>query len=248
MTENRQLIADLIMLQGVSKVAVAEYAGVQPSALSHWLNGRPSIAAGKLEKLLSVIGLTQREGVFQYRDNESCLNPRIWRTEGYAPEMVGRCIELATRQFGKLQFAMPSDIKGAIFLYSKDGRWGVLQRCSPVLLLGHKDTPPAVGPGVVQRILDGDTKAFNDTVRLLSLAGRADLEALEVASSIRETAPAPARDTGSGDLARALLEWAAVGAYATESGLSPERAELVLRRFLQMSAEQKNLYLQGVFK
>lgn len=250
MENARQLVADTLALQGVSKAAAAAFAGVQPSALSHWLNGKPSIAPEKLSQVLSYIGLKYVGNEIGFRDNDELLSPRIWKAEDRVIEASVRCLTQARNQFGEVKIALPADIRGAAILFSKDGRWGAVQRCNPVLLVGHKETAAIVGNGVIKRILDGDTKALIDSSKILALANRVDIDALDVADSIRKTTGDnhPIDEPQAKDIfCDALIQWAGVSAGAVRAGLTPSRTQLVLRRFLEMPENEQDQFLQGTY-
>ncbi|EKE17076.1 MAG: hypothetical protein ACD_10C00632G0001 [uncultured bacterium] len=250
MEKARQLVADTLALQGVSKAAAAAFAGIQPSALSHWLKGKPSIAPEKLSQVLSYVGLKYIGNEIGFRDNDELLSPRIWRAEDSVMEASVRCLAQARKQFGEVKIGLPSDIRGAAIFFSKDGRWGTVQRCNPVLLVGHKETAAIVGAGVVKRILDGDTKALIDSSKILALADRVDLDALDVAHSIRKTtgdSQNPDGPPAADMLCDALVQWAGVSAAAAKAGLSPSRTQLVIRRFIEMPAVEQDRFLQGTY-
>lgn len=248
MDNPRQLVADTLALQGVSKAAAATFAGIQPSALSHWLNGKPSISPEKLSQVLSYLGLKYIGNEICFRDNDELLSPRVWRAEDRVMDAAVRSLFQARKQYGEVRFGLPSDTRGAAILFSKDGQWGVVQRCNPVLLVGHKETAAKVGAGVIQRILDGDTKALIDSSKILALANRVDLDALDVAHSIRKTTEDdqdPERRDAKELFCNALIEWAKVSAEATKAGLTPSRALLVIQRFLEMAETEQAKFLQG---
>lgn len=250
MEKGRQAVADTLALQGVSKAAAAAFAGVQPSALSHWLKGKPSIAPEKLSQVLSYIGLKYIGDEIGFRDNEELLSPRIWKAEDRVLEASIRCLAQARNQFGEIKIGLPPDIRGAAILFSTDGRWGAVQRCNPVLLVGHGENAAIVGAGVVKRILDGDTKALIDSCKILALANRVDLDALDVAHSIRKTTGDHHGSDGLPEInvfCDALMQWAGVSAGAARAGLSPSRTELVIRRFLEMPEIEQELFLQGTY-
>lgn len=250
MEKARQLVADTLALQGVSKAAAAAFAGVQPSALSHWLKGRPSIAPEKLSQVLSYIGLKYIGNEVGYRDNDELLSPRIWKAEDGVVDAAVRGLDQAKKQFGEVKIGLPCDIRGAAILFSEDGRWGAVQRCNPVLLVGHRESAAIVGTGVVKRILDGDTKALIDSCKILALANRVDLDALDVAHSIRETTGDHQSDFGAqakDAFCDALVQWAGVSAEAARAGLSPSRTQLVIRRFLEMPEIEQDYFLQGTY-
>lgn len=248
MENSRQLVADTLALQGVSKAAAASFAGVQPSALSHWLNGKPSISPEKLSQVLSYLGLKHVGNEIHFRDNDELLSPRIWRAEDRVMDAAIRSLAQARKQFGEVMFGLPSDTRGTALLFSKNGQWGAVQRCNPVLLVGHKETAAQVGPGVIQRILDGDTKALIDSSKILALANRVDLDALDVADSIRKTTDAPPDSEGPPAIeffCNTLVDWAKVSAKATRAGLTPSRTQLVIQRFLEMGETEQARFLQG---
>lgn len=250
MENTRQLVADTLALQGISKAAAAAFAGVQPSALSHWLNGKPSISPEKLSQVLSYLGLKYIGNEIHFRDNDELLSPRIWKAEDRVIDAAIRSLAQAKKQFGEIMFGLPSDIRGAAILFSKDGRWGAVQRCNPALLVGHKETAAIVGTGVIQRILDGDTKALIDSSKILALANRVDLDALDVAHSIRETtqgSQSPEELQTKDIFCDALMQWANVSAGAARSGLTPSRTQLVIRRFLEMPETEQTKFLKGTF-
>lgn len=250
MEKSRQLVADTLALQGVSKAAAAVFAGVQPSALSHWLNGKPSIAPEKLSQVLSYIGLKYIGNGIGFRDNDELLSPRIWKAEDRVMEASVRCLTQARSQFGEIRIGLPTDIRGAAILFSKDGRWGAVQRCNPVLLVGHKETAAIVGSGVIKRILDGDTKALIDSIKILALANRVDLDALDVAHSIRKTTgdDHPANELQAKDIVcDALMQWSGVSVEAARAGLLPSKTLLVIRRFLEMPENEQDQFLQGTY-
>lgn len=250
MEYSRQLVADTLALQGVSKAAAAAFAGVQPSALSHWLNGKPSISAEKLSQVLSYLGLKYVGNEIHFRDNDELLSPRIWRAEDRVMDAAIRSLAQAKKQFGEVMFGLPSDTRGAALLFSKNGHWGAVQRCNPLLLVGHKETAARVGPGVIQRILDGDTKALIDSSKILALANRVDLDALDVAHSIRKTTEDDQNleePLEKEIFCNALVEWAKVSAEATRAGLTPSRTQLVIQRFLDMAETEQARFLQGTF-
>lgn len=250
MENARQLVTDTLALQGVSKAAAAAFAGIQPSALSHWLKGKPSISPEKLSQVLSYIGLKFIGDEIHFRDNDELLSPRIWKAEDRVLDAAIRSLDQAKNQYGEVMFGLPLDIRGAAILFSKDGQWGAVQRCNPVLLVGHKETAATVGPGVVQRILDGDTKALIDSSKILALAHRVDLDALDVAHSIRETAPddqCPEVPQINDFFCDALIQWANVSAGAARAGLTPSRAQLVIRRFLEMPEIEQAQFLRGTY-
>lgn len=250
MEKARQLVADTLALQGISKAAAAAFAGVQPSALSHWLNGKPSIAPEKLSQVLSYIGLKYVENEIHFRDNDELLSPRIWKAEDRVMDAATRSLAQARRQFGEVIFGLPSDIRGAAILFSKDGRWGAVQRCNPALLIGHRETAATVGSGVIQRILDGDTKALIDSSKILALANRVDLDALDVAHSIRETTKNiqyPEEQQTKDIVSDALMQWANVSAGAAKVGLTPSKTQLVIRRFLEMPEAEQTQFLKGTY-
>ncbi len=250
MENTRQLVADTLALQGISKAAAAAFAGVQPSALSHWLNGKPSISPEKLSQVLSYLGLKYIGHEIHFRDNDELLSPRIWKAEDRVMDAAIRSLAQAKKQFEEIMFGLPSDIRGAAILFSKDGRWGAVQRCNPALLVGHKETAAIVGAGVVQRILDGDTKALIDSSKILALANRVDLDALDVAHSIRETtkgSQSPEELQTKDIFCDALMQWANVSAGAARAGLTPSRTQLVIRRFLEMPETERTKFLKGTF-
>lgn len=249
MAQPREFIADIFSLQSINKAAAAAHAGVQPSAISHWLKGKPSISQEKLSALLGFLGVTQNGETFLFRDNEELLTPRIWRVEDCLVDAFSRCLETARNQYGEIGVALPADQRGTAILYARNGHWGVLQRCSPLMLMGHKASAARIGPGVIARILDGDTKALIDSCRVLALAGRVDSDALDVAQSMREPVDAaPAASSAEvGRLSELLVEWAQVSAQASSAGLSPGMAQLVLRRFSELPPALRTRFLEGCF-
>jgi len=243
----RQFVADTLALQGVSKASAANFAGVQPSALSHWLNGKPSISPEKLSQILSYIGLKQSAGNCLFRDNDELLSPRIWKAEDSVMDPAIRCLDRAREQYGEIRFALPGDIRGAAILFSHDGCWGAVQRCNPILLIGHRDTAASVGDGVIQRILDGDTKALIDSAKILALTGKIDLGALDVAHSIRETSPprpalSPAQSDDQGAI-ELLTQWNRTVVAALQAGLDAATVQTLIQRFAALSAGERQAFL-----
>jgi transcriptional regulator with XRE-family HTH domain len=241
MDAEREFIADALTIQCITKAAACSFAGIKPSALSHWLSGKPSISPEKLAHVLSFIGLKATDGHFCFRENEELLAPRIWRVEDSVMPPAVRLLERARSQFGPIQFGLPQDMRGLAILFSRDGRFGAVQRCNPILLVGHRETAAHVGAGVTQRILDGDVYAFIEACRFLALAGQVDMDALEVADSIRQVRYEGDFSVGpeSADPGKALLEWADVCAEAARAGLSPAQMRNVLRQFLALSVEER---------
>lgn len=243
---------DIFTLQAASKAHAASYAGVQPSALSHWLKGRPSVAHDKLAQVLAFIGLKIIGDAVHYRDTEELISPRAWRIEDDVMDTAARCLERAREQYGTIEFAIPADTRGAALLFSADGRWGAVQRCNPVLLVGHSESAARVGPGVIQRILDGDTKALIDATRIVAYSGYVDLAALDIASSIRDRIsavgqpqPAAPAETANAQeqAASTTAQWGDFLAIAANAQLSPSRAKRLLRRFLSLSPEEQDRFL-----
>jgi hypothetical protein len=241
----RQLVSDVLALQSITKVTACSFAGIKPSALSHWLNGKPAISPEKLAQVLAFIGLKPFGDGFCFCENEELLSPRVWRVEDKVMESAIRLLGQAQAQFGRLRFGLPTDMRGAAVLFSEDGAFGVVQRCNPILLVGHREEAAWVGPGVIQRILDGDVHALIHTARLLALTGRVDLDALDVADSIRQASLGCEEGAGpeSADPGGVLLEWAQVSAQAVRAGLSPQEASEILRRFLALSVSDRALFL-----
>lgn len=249
MENARQFVTDTLALQGVSKAAAASFAGVQPSALSHWLNGKPSISPEKLSQILSFIGLKQQPEGYIFRDNDELLSPRIWKAEDSTMDPAIRCLDRARKQYGEIHFGLPVDMRGAAILFSHDGRWGAVQRCNPILLVGHRETAAQVGSGVIARILDGDTKALIDCTRILALTGKVDLSALDIANSILDTIHDPlptAAPRFAGDAAIELMsQWCKVSTTAIRAGLTPSTVQLLLHRFSELPEPERLAFLHG---
>lgn len=246
MSDSRQLLSDTLLLQGVNKAALSAHAGIQPSALSHWLKGRPSIAADKLTSVLSYVGLKSNADGVHFRDNHELLSPRVWRVEENVMGAAIRLLNKARAQFGEIQIGLPKDIRGAAILFSNDGLWGAVQRCNPILLVGHRENAAHVGNGVIQRILDGDTNALIDSCRLLAEHRQVELHSLDGEIGFR----ASSDQVGSEDpvatpsfCADLLSQWAKVAADASLGGLDPKTAHQVLNRYLGMKLEEKRRFL-----